>query len=198
LWERYIRDAGGYVGVAEQANGPIPRPVDVSWPWGEALPLLDRLAPDARLINVETSITPGDDVAPGQAVHYPLDPANLGGPPRPDVCVLANNPVRDFGRRGLADPLETLDAAGIAAAGAGRDASQAERPAIVPLPTGNRLIVFGVGSPSSGIPPDWAATGSRAGVNLLPELTTNAADEIVGRVQQVRQPGDLVVVSIHL
>ena len=39
----------GTVDLAEQANGPIPRPVDWRWPWGEMLALLDDLAPDVRL-----------------------------------------------------------------------------------------------------------------------------------------------------
>src|SRR4051812_11696113 len=74
LREPYIRDARTYVELAERVNGPIPRPVDFAWPWGDALETLDGLAPDARLVNLETSITRGDDVAGGKPVHYRMSP----------------------------------------------------------------------------------------------------------------------------
>ena len=59
LSERWIQDARTYVELAESANGPIPWPVDYVWPWGEALALLDRFAPDVRLVNLETSVKIG-------------------------------------------------------------------------------------------------------------------------------------------
>ena len=34
LRQGYVRDARTYVGLAEAVNGPVPRPVDFSWPWG--------------------------------------------------------------------------------------------------------------------------------------------------------------------
>ena len=53
------------------------------------------------MLNLETSITRSGDFAPGKAVHYRMNPDNLGCllAARPDVCVLANNHVLDFGRR---------------------------------------------------------------------------------------------------
>ena len=56
LHEPYVRDAREYVSLAEQANGPIPKPVEPAYVWGDALAELDRVAPDARIINLETSI----------------------------------------------------------------------------------------------------------------------------------------------
>src|SRR5690606_13549457 len=46
LWEGYVRDARTYVELAERANGPVPRPVDDTWPWGDVLAVLDAAAPD--------------------------------------------------------------------------------------------------------------------------------------------------------
>jgi len=43
--EPHLRDARGYVRLAEHANGPISRPVDWQWPWGEVLAFLDEAAP---------------------------------------------------------------------------------------------------------------------------------------------------------
>ena len=122
LYERNVRDARTYVDLAIRANGNIPLPVDWSWPWGDALELLRSAGCDARIINLETSITTSDDFLPGKAVHYRMNPANAEAltQVRPDVCVLANNHVLDFGRRGLLETLDVLSAADFPAAGAGR------------------------------------------------------------------------------
>src|SRR6516225_3420525 len=103
LREAVIRDARAYARLAEQANGPIPRPVSFTWPWGDALPVLEDVAPDVRLINLETSVTRSADFAPGKSVHYRMSPENLPcvAVARPDACMLANNHVLDFGRAGL-------------------------------------------------------------------------------------------------
>jgi poly-gamma-glutamate synthesis protein (capsule biosynthesis protein) len=199
LREAYIRDARAYVELAEAANGPIPRPVDFRWPWGEALPVLDDAAPDVRLVNLETSVTGDGDFAPGKGIHYRMHPANLPclAAARPDVCSLANNHVLDFGPRGLAETLEVLAGAGLRTAGAGSDEVRARQPANVPLHSGGRVLVVSFGMPSSGIPGGWAAGGRRAGVDVVAEPSTAAASAIVGRLRQVRRPGDIVVASIH-
>jgi poly-gamma-glutamate capsule biosynthesis protein CapA/YwtB (metallophosphatase superfamily) len=199
LREAYVREATTYVALAESVSGPIPRRVDPAWPWGDALGVLDDLAPDVRLINLETSITRSGDFAPGKEVHYRMNPANIAclTVARPDVCALANNHVLDFGRRGLAETLETLAGAGLRTAGAGRDATAARRVAAVGLAGGGRVIVVSCGTGSSGIPPRWAAGVSRPGVDLLPGLSRQVTDEISGRVRAHRQPGDIAVISLH-
>ncbi|MFI1097908.1 CapA family protein [Streptomyces sp. NPDC020917] len=199
LREPYVRDALTYVELAEEANGPIPRPVGFRWPWGEALTVLDGAAPDARVVNLETAVTADGDFAPGKGVHYRMNPANLPclAAVRPDVCALANNHVLDFGPRGLRDTLDTLARAGLRTAGAGRDAAQARQPAEVPLPTGGRVLVLAFGMPSSGIPPDWAATGQRAGVDVVAEPSPAAAAALAERIRRARRPGDITVASVH-
>ncbi|MGA5558485.1 CapA family protein [Streptomyces lavendulocolor] len=198
LRESYIRDARAYVELAEAVNGAVPRPVGPEWPWGDALPLLDAVRPDVRVVNLETSVTGDGEFATGKEVHYRMHPANLPclAAARPDVCVLANNHVLDFGRRGLEETLDALAGAGLRAAGAGRSADEAWRPAIVDLGA-RRVVVIAFGTESSGIPPDWAATGDRPGVAFVPEPTDEAADAIIGRVREVRRPGDTVVASVH-
>jgi len=206
LRETYARDAMAYVRLAERANGPVPRPVSFSWPWGDALPVLEAVQPDVRLINLETSVTRSADFAPGKAVHYRMSPENLPSVTavRPDVCALANNHVLDFGRAGLAETLGALARAGLAAAGAGPDFAEASRPATVPVAvngdgeaTGGRVLVSSCGTASSGIPPGWAATATRPGVNLLPGLSVAVADAVAERAGAARQRDDLVVVSVH-
>ena len=199
LQEDYADDARAYVRLAEQASGPIPRPVNFGWPWGDALQVLEAMAPDVRLINLETAVTRQAGFAPGKAVHYRMSPANLPcvAAARPDVCALANNHVLDFGRAGLAETLAALGDAGLATAGAGLDAAAARQPAAVPLPAGRRVLVFSCGTASSGIPPGWAAATARAGVSFLPSLSSAAADTLISQAEAARQDGDLVVVSIH-
>ncbi|MEU2553172.1 CapA family protein [Streptomyces sp. NPDC014684] len=199
LREDYVRDARDYVALAESAHGPIPRPVDPAWPWGEALPCLDRAAPDVRVVNLETAVTQDGDFAPGKAVHYRMNPANLPclTAIRPDVCALANNHVLDFGPPGLAETLDSLAGSGLRTAGAGTDAVAAWRPAAVPLRTGGRLLVFSFGMPSSGIPHDWAATADRSGVALIPAPTPAGAAAFADCLRQLRRPADLVLVSVH-
>lgn len=199
LWEPYVRDARDYVRLAERVSGRFPRPVDFGWPWGDALAALDDVAPDARLINLETSVTRAGTPAEDKRLHYRMSPMNLPclSAARPDVCALANNHVLDFGPSGLTDTRDALAGAGLAVAGAGQDSDQAEQPAVVGLPTGNRLIVIARGSESSGIPRDWAASAEQAGVALLPDLSEATADALLGQVRPVKRPGDVVVVSVH-
>ncbi|MER6124956.1 CapA family protein [Streptomyces sp. NPDC001795] len=199
LRETYIRDARAYVGLAEVANGPIPRPVAFRWPWGEALSVLDDTAPDVRVVNLETSVTRDGEFAPRKGVHYRMSPANLPclAAVRPDVCALANNHVLDFGRRGLDETLDSLAGAGLRTAGAGRDAVTARRPAIVPLAAGGRVLVFSIGTASSGIPEDWAATEEQSGVDFLERPSETAAYAFAERLRQLKRPGDIAVVSVH-
>lgn len=199
LREGYMTDARSYVELAEAVSGPIPAPVDPAWPWGEALRLLDRYAPDARIVNLETSVTRSDAFSPGKAVHYRMHPANLPAltVARPDVCVLANNHVLDFGRPGLEETLDSLAGAGLRAVGAGRDADEAYAPVAVPAGSGRRVLVLALGALSSGIPPEWAATRERSGVAFVHELSPAAAEAAVQRVRGARRPGDVVVVSVH-
>ena len=143
LREAYVGDARAYVRLAESVHGPVPVPVDASWPWGEALRVLDEAAPDARIVNLETAVTRGGTFAPDKEIHYRMHPANLPAlaVARPDVTVLANNHVLDFGRPGLLDTLDALARAGLRTAGAGRDADEAYAPVVLPLPGGRRLRV---------------------------------------------------------
>src|SRR5512139_3831296 len=77
LYESYIDDARDYLALAERANGPIPRAVAPAYIWGDALEELERVRPDARVINLETSVTRSATPAPGKEVHYRMHPENV-------------------------------------------------------------------------------------------------------------------------
>ena len=88
LREGSVRDARAYVRLAERAHGPITRPAGFSWPWGDALAVLDQVAPDVRVINLETGVTRSTGFAPAKPVHYRMSPGNLPAVTvaRPDAC----------------------------------------------------------------------------------------------------------------
>src|SRR5216684_6891756 len=75
LHETYVRSALVYVALAEAANGPIRRPVDPSYVWGAALEELQQLRPDARIVNLETSITRSADYV-DKGINYRMSPEN--------------------------------------------------------------------------------------------------------------------------
>jgi poly-gamma-glutamate capsule biosynthesis protein CapA/YwtB (metallophosphatase superfamily) len=198
LLEPYVRDAREYVQLAEARNGRIPGPVVDSYIWGDALMELDRVRPAARIINVETSVTTSSEYWRGKEIHYRMHPKNIGIflDARIDVCVLANNHVLDFGYPGLLETLDALGKAGLKIAGAGRDLTQAQAPAVIPLKDRN-VIVFALGSQTSGIFPSWAATDDKPGVHLLGDLSEKTATSVAERVLRVRRQHDIVVASIH-
>ena len=199
LHEAFVQDARTYVELAEAVNGPIPRPVDFSWPWGDALQVLDAASCDVRVVNPEATITQSDQFTPGKAVHYRMHPANLPclTIARPDACVLANNHVLDFGHPGLQETLDLLAGAGLHTVGAGRDASQARQPATITIDGGATVLIFSLGMACSGIPPGWAATQDRPGVDFAPEPSAASAAELADRIRQAKRAGDLVVASLH-
>lgn len=199
LHESYVRDAFHYVTIAEQRSGAIARPVQPDYIWGNALEVLNDVEPDLRIANLETSITTSDDFWPGKGVHYRMSPANIDclSAAGFDCCVLANNHVLDWGYAGLDETLATLRRAGIHTAGAGPDSDLAGAPARFSAQGKCDVLVFGLADRSSGVPEAWRAAGSRAGVNLLKDLSPGSARRIAERILEHRQPGIIVVVSIH-
>lgn len=198
LYEPYVTSAVEYVTMAENANGRIPKPVDFSYIWGDAVEELDRMAPTARVANLETSVTTSEDHVP-KGINYRMHPANTPclTAAKIDCCVLANNHVMDWGRSGLAETVVTSRRAGIKTSGAGRNLAEAEGPAIIEAGGDLRVLVFGVGTSDSGILQDWAATETRAGVALLQDLSQSTVDRIAERVGAAKRPGDIAVLSIH-
>jgi poly-gamma-glutamate capsule biosynthesis protein CapA/YwtB (metallophosphatase superfamily) len=197
IYEDYMRSAEGYVLLAERVNGPIPRHNRPPYIWGAALDELERLQPDARIINLETAVTRSNDRA-NKGINYRMSPANAEclSAARIDCCILANNHVLDWGYAGLKETLATLQELNIKTTGAGRNDHEARAPAVLNLAKA-RLMIFSFGSTSSGVPPEWTATRDAPGVNLLADLSEASAMEVIDQISSLRRPGDLIVVSIH-
>jgi poly-gamma-glutamate synthesis protein (capsule biosynthesis protein) len=199
LHEPIVTDAREYVALAESANGPIPRGVAPPYVWGDLIEEFDRARADLRIINLETAVTSSNDCWPDKGIHYRMHPANVDCLTAAgiDCCVLANNHVLDWGRAGLAETLDTLQQAGIRTTGVGRTIQEAQQPAVLPVAGKGRLLVAAAGSLTSGIPPEWSATESRSGVQVVSEYAPDAADRFREHVRSLRVPGDVVVASIH-
>jgi poly-gamma-glutamate capsule biosynthesis protein CapA/YwtB (metallophosphatase superfamily) len=199
IHEGHVRDARAYVELAERRYGPIPVPVDFDYVWGDALDELERVQPAVRIVNLETSVTTSEAWEP-KGINYRMHPRNVpclltAGI---DCCVLANNHVLDWGRKGLDETIVSLQEAGLKTVGAGRDSAAAERPAIIESSgEQRRTLVFGCAGPDCGVPPEWSAGEARSGVCLLPTYSLAEADALLARVRRHRRHGDVVVVSIH-
>jgi len=199
LHEPYLTDARAYVELAENANGAIPRPVDIDYIWGEALLELRRAEVDLSIINLETAVTTAETHWLGKEIHYRMHPLNVDCLSLAGIngCAVANNHVLDWGYEGLSETLRTLDSAAVKHAGAGNDAGDAMAPAVFNVPGKSRVLLFSFGSTTSGISRQWRATSACPGVNLLDDLTEATASRIAKGMRQFQQPGDLLIVSIH-
>lgn len=198
LHEDYTQSALDYVRLAEGASGQIPRGVGPSYVWGAALDELARARPDIRIINLETSITQSKDYVP-KGINYRMGPENADclAAAVIDCCTLANNHVLDWGRAGLLDTLANLKRLRIKASGAGRDLEEAGAPAVFAVTGKGRVLVFSYASKTSGTPMSWAATADSPGVNLLPQLSEAGAAYVSEQIARVRQPQDVIIVSVH-
>ncbi len=199
IHEPYARSAGAYVELAEKANGPIQQPVGFSYIWGDALEELERVTPDVRMINLETSITKNNEYWEGKGIHYRMHPGNIPilTAARIDYCSLANNHILDWGYSGLAETLETLKKVNVKYAGAGYNLRETETPAVLEVKEKGRVLVFSYGLVSSGIPLSWSASDEKPGINILEDLSDKTVRHIKEQVQETRRRRDIVVVSIH-
>src|SRR5262245_37346644 len=92
LYESVVTPALDYVKLAEDTHGDIPRAVSPTYVWGAALDDLERRRPDARIVNLETSITTSDRAEP-KGINYRMHPANVGvlTAAGVDCATIANN-----------------------------------------------------------------------------------------------------------
>ncbi|NLI96519.1 MAG: CapA family protein [Synergistaceae bacterium] len=116
---------------------------------GRYLPSMEFLLPLLQgasevLVNLETPLAvPGEPAPPNKSYVHWADPTRAVAALRASgitAVSLANNHTMDLGARGLEETLATLESAGIAWTGAGRDLSGAERPLSLAIPLGNRTV----------------------------------------------------------
>jgi poly-gamma-glutamate capsule biosynthesis protein CapA/YwtB (metallophosphatase superfamily) len=177
-------------GVAHQLTEVPPERV-----WSDELRELCA-ACDAVVCNLECCISerggPTERI-PGKPFFFRAPPVAVDALRSIGVAAvsLANNHALDFEEDALADTLEHLAAAGIAAAGAGPDEKHARRGA-----------VFAAGDLKVGLlavtdhPAEYAAGAERPGVAFA-DLRAGLADWIPAELGRLREETDLVVVFPH-
>lgn len=192
-------DTRKYVEAAVNKSGPLPEHRGYEYPWGISLEDMDSKEPDVRIFNLETAVSDrGPPFEPNFKVfHITMHPKNVPTlkASKPSAYALANNHVMDFSVEGLEVTLDTLKSNNIPAAGAGLDIEQAQAPVIVETAHG-RVLIFAMASYSAGVPFNWAATNKRPGLAVAP-INIDTADEFIQLLQKYRQPGDVVVLSVH-
>ncbi len=199
LYESYVTDARDYVLLAQKNKAKIIFPVTMDYIWGDALSIWDLQKPDVKIINLETAITQCDHFWPHKGINYRMHPRNVDifKAAGMNICTLANNHILDWGYAGLSETLLTLKNANILFSGAGENIIEAMRPAIFNLDFNKRVLVFSAGTESSGVPADWLANNNKPGVCYLEELNHHSLDSIAKNIKQYKQPGDIVIFSIH-
>jgi len=166
-----------------------------SYPWGDTLPLF--LGADLRILNLECVIADGGRPwsDPPKTYHFRSAAKNVAtlAAAGVDAVSLANNHTLDYEHEALSEMLSALDAGRIAHAGAGADAREARRPAVVEA-AGTRvgLVAF------SDNEPEWAATTERGGIYHVPaDLADARVQDLLSLVRATRASVDLLVVSAH-
>jgi poly-gamma-glutamate capsule biosynthesis protein CapA/YwtB (metallophosphatase superfamily) len=199
IHESFVQDAGDYVELAEQRYGEISRPVPFSYIWGTAIREFNRVMPDIRIINLETTITQSEDWIP-KGINYRMHPDNIAclTSAKINCCVLGNNHMLDFDYSGLVETLESLTRVGIKFTGAGPSSVEAETPAILNIKNKGRVLVFSFGMETSGVPKSWAATPDRPGINFLEDLSPASVNRIANLVKRFKENHeDIAIASIH-
>jgi poly-gamma-glutamate synthesis protein (capsule biosynthesis protein) len=104
-----------------------------------------------------------------------------------NVVTLANNHTLDYGAEGLAQTLETLDAAGIRHVGAGPNITAARQPAIMEV-NGKKVALLGY---SITLPENFYATEHRPGTAFAYE------EQVQADIIAARKQADIVLVAFH-
>lgn len=146
---------------------------------------------DVTIGNLESSLSDKGRPDPHKDVTLHGAPAGVEGLRASgfDLVSMANNHVLDYGPAALTDTVRRLDSAGIAHAGAGKDAAAAWRPAIVER-NGKRIAFL---SFSDVVHPGFAAGAHRPG--LAPALGDFSA--VTSAIRAARRKADYVIVAFH-
>ncbi len=161
--------------------------------WGDVLPVL--LRSDARIANLECVLSDRGEPWPGKRFVFRSDRKNVAvlEAARITAVSLANNHVLDFGDAALRDMLETLAAAGIAYAGAGRNLEEARRP--VTLTVAGLHCAFVAVTDNE---PECEAGPSESGIFYAPcDLADARFRTLLEIVADAAATHDLVIVSYH-
>ena len=146
---------------------------------------------DIFMLNEEFPFSTRGTAAPDKQFTFQVDPSHVSifQELSVDVATIANNHALDFGTDAFLDTLDTLDKAGIARVGGGRNREEAASPAILEA-GGMRIAFFGA---SRVIPvASWNAGEQSPGM-----LTAYDSTLLEEKIRSVREDCDYIVVYLH-
>jgi poly-gamma-glutamate capsule biosynthesis protein CapA/YwtB (metallophosphatase superfamily) len=173
---------GGDVSLDESYSAAVGN--NYQWPFGN---LEEGRWADISMVNLNAPLTTALQAQPGKQKIAKGNPTNVealknGGI---DLVNLANNHTMDYQSAGLDETLKTLEKAGIAAVGAGRNQQEARRPVVMEL-KGQRIAYLGY------YDSDFNAAGDHAaGIN------PRRNDRIAADIKSLRSQVDWIVVNYH-
>jgi poly-gamma-glutamate capsule biosynthesis protein CapA/YwtB (metallophosphatase superfamily) len=173
---------GGDVSLDESYGAAVGN--NYQWPFGN---LEEGRWADISMVNLNAPLTTALQAQPGKQKIAKGSPTHVealknGGI---DLVNLANNHTMDYQSAGLDETLKTLEKAGIAAVGAGRNQQEARRPVVMEL-KGQRIAYLGY------YDSDFNAAGDNAaGIN------PRRNDRIAADIKSLRSQVDWIVVNYH-
>ncbi len=162
-----------------------------TYPWGDVLPLLK--STDINIINLETTLTHSNRVVE-KVFNFKAMPDKVNTLTEANVTVanLANNHIVDFSEEGLAETINTLDAAGIRHVGAGMNIEEAVMPEII-FKKNIHVGVLGF----TDNEPSWKASEEKSGTNYISISKTKDREYALTAIEKLKKNLDILIVTIH-
>lgn len=168
---------------------------DPAYPWGNTLPILQKA--DLRICNLECVLsdigTPWSTTS--KVFHFRSDEKNIKTLQiaKINIVSLANNHVLDYEYEALQRMLNILNEQGILYAGAGKDLSEASKPAFCQT-NGLKIALIAFTDNES----DWAAQENKPGILYMPTNLSDRRMQISLRhIENLRKEVDFLIVSAH-
>ncbi len=167
----------------------------VTYVWGDMLELLKKA--DLTIINLENAIASSGNPwsKTPKVFFYRADPKAIDVLKAADIkyVTLANNHVLDYDYEAFIETVEHLEKNKIPYAGAGRNLSEASKPAFL---TANGIKIAIIAFTDNM--PEWEATEKKPGVNYIEiSMDEKNFEKIRKSIQEVRNKSDIVIVSAH-
>lgn len=149
---------------------------------------------DVFMLNNEFTFTNRGTPTAGKQFTFRADPGKVSllQDMGVDVVSVANNHIYDYGEISLLDTLDTLEGAGIAYTGAGRDLEEAMKPVYL-IANGMKIgIISATQIERNGTPDTKAATATTPGVLQCMDMAN-----LLQVIREMKENCDYIVLYIH-
>lgn len=168
---------------------------DPAYPWGNTLSILN--SADLRICNLECVLSDiGNPWSTTPKVfHFRTDEKNINTlqTAKINIVSLANNHILDYEYEALQRMLSIFNEQGILYAGAGKDLSEASKPALCQI---NGLKVALIAFTDNE--PDWEAQENQPGILYIPTyINDKRMQNFLMHIEDLRKQVDFLIVSAH-